>query len=92
MLLEYILIYLLAINIISFIIAAIDKLLAKKQMRRVSEKALFTLAFLGGALFMYASMRIFHHKTLHKRFMIGLPIIYILQMIVFALYLLTNQY
>ncbi len=78
---KYILIYFLIINIISFFAAALDKLLAIKSLRRISEKSLFTLSFLGGATFMLLSMFLFRHKTRHKRFMIGLPIIIIIQLI-----------
>lgn len=85
---KYLLFYLLIVNIIGFTVAAVDKLLAKKQKRRIKEKTLFLISFLGGALLEYASMRLFHHKTRHKRFMIGLPLIIVLQLaiILFGLY------
>ncbi|MBR3961836.1 MAG: DUF1294 domain-containing protein [Clostridia bacterium] len=72
------LLYLFAINLIAFIMAACDKRFAIHKMRRISEKTLFLTAFLGGAFGMYASMLVFHHKTRHKRFMVGLPIICVL--------------
>ncbi len=59
--------------------AATDKLFAIKNLRRISEKSLFLLSFSGGAVFMLLSMYLFRHKTRHKRFMIGLPIIIIIQ-------------
>ena len=73
-----ILIWLIVINVISVIICIADKIKAKKHKRRISEKTLFLLSFLGGALFMYITMRLIRHKTLHKRFMIGLPLIILL--------------
>lgn len=78
---KYLILYLAVINVISFIAAFSDKILAVKHKYRISEKTLFILAFIGGAPLMYASMRIFHHKTLHKRFMIGLPLITAFQVI-----------
>lgn len=66
-------IYLLIINLFGFTLSAIDKRNAVKRRGRVSETALFSAAFLGGAAGMYLSMRLFHHKTLHRRFMFGLP-------------------
>ena len=50
-------------------------------MWRISEKALFILALLGGSVAEYFTMRLIRHKTLHKRFMIGLPVIIIIQLI-----------
>ncbi len=82
---KYLLIYLLIINIISFVTAGLDKLLAIKKLRRISEKNLFLLSFLGGAAFMLLSMFLFRHKTKHKRFMVGLPAIIIFQLILIVL-------
>ena len=70
-----ILIWLIVINVISVVVCIADKIKAKKHKRRISEKTLFLLSFLGGALFMYITMRLIRHKTLHKNFMIGLPVI-----------------
>lgn len=73
------LIYFLVISFCSAVLTCSDKRLAKKGGRRVPEKKLFGAALLGGALSMYITMRIIRHKTLHKRFMIGLPVIILLQ-------------
>ena len=73
------LIYFLIISFYSIMLTCSDKRLAKKGGRRVPEKKLFGAALLGGALAMYITMRIIRHKTLHKRFMIGLPVIILLQ-------------
>lgn len=71
--------YLLSINVVGFVMAAFDKAQARKQKRRVPEKMLFAVALFGGSAGMYLSMRLFHHKTKHKRFMIGLPAILLAQ-------------
>lgn len=69
------LIYLLVINFYAVVITVSDKKLAKSGARRVPEKKLFITAALGGSLGMYITMRKIRHKTLHKRFMIGIPLI-----------------
>ena len=78
--------WIVIINIAAFIMAVVDKSHAKKNKRRVSESTLFTVALIGGTLGEYVSMRLFRHKTLHKRFMIGLPLIMAIQLILLYLY------
>ena len=79
----YILIvYLLIMNIIASLAAVIDKRKAIKHKRRISEKALMLLGLFGGALGEYLTMKCIHHKTLHKKFMIGLPFEIILHIII----------
>ena len=60
---------------------AYDKKISKKQgKRRISEKTLIILAIMGGSIAEYLTMLKIRHKTKHKKFMIGLPIIIILQL------------
>lgn len=82
-----ILIYLLSVyfgcvSIVGFILPAVDKRRAKKDKWRIRESTLFLISALGGSVAMYISMRLFHHKTKHKRFMIGIPVIIVLQIAV----------
>lgn len=85
---EILLLWTVFINLLAVILTVIDKHRAcRKSARRVSEKALFTAALLGGAAGMYAAMRLVRHKTLHKRFMIGLPVIIVLHMGAAAVFL-----
>lgn len=77
------LVYILLINLVSVIICIADKKKAKKGKRRISEKTLFLLCFAGGSIAMYLTMKTIRHKTKHKRFMIGIPIIIILQLALF---------
>lgn len=81
------LIYLLVINFYAVVITVSDKKLAKSGARRVPEKKIFITAALGGSLGMYITMRKIRHKTLHKRFMIGIPLIMAAQcvLIIFVL-------
>lgn len=68
--------YLCLINAIAAAVCIFDKIQAKRHGRRISEKMLFFLAAAGGSVGMYAAMRLIRHKTLHKRFMIGVPLIF----------------
>lgn len=81
---KYFLIYLAAVSIIAVIMTVSDKSRAKKHKRRIAEKTLFGMAVLGGSAAMYLTMLAIRHKTKHKRFMIGLPLIIIVQAIVIA--------
>lgn len=66
----------------------IDKWKAQRKRWRISEKMLFLLAIIGGSLGALAGMYTFHHKTLHKKFVIGVPLILVIQVIIFYLYYL----
>ena len=81
--------YLLAVNIATFFLYGIDKYKAKKNKWRISEATLLTMAAIGGSIGAWAGMRLWHHKTMHKKFKYGIPIIIILQ-VALAVYLLTN--
>lgn len=81
--------YLLAINIATFFLYGIDKYKAKKGRWRISEATLLMMAVIGGCIGAWAGMRLWHHKTMHKKFKYGIPIIIIIQ-VALAVYLLTN--
>ncbi len=70
------------VSVTALILTAYDKCVAGKQRRRVPEQTLFLLALLGGAGVMYLTMLLIRHKTNHKRFMLGLPLILAAQVIV----------
>ena len=78
-LLKYVLYYLAAINLVTFLVYGIDKLRAKRGAWRIPEKTLFLLPILGGSVGAIAGMKVFHHKTKHWYFKHGLPLIFILQ-------------
>ena len=71
--------YLLAINIVSFFLYGIDKYKAKKGRWRISEATLLMMAVIGGSIGAWVGMRLWHHKTMHKKFKYSIPIIIILQ-------------
>lgn len=87
---QYALYYFLFISLVAFIVTVHDKRAARKEAWRVPEKTLFIIASLGGALAMYPTMLLIRHKTLHKRFMIGLPVIIVIQ--ITAVCLLINYF
>ena len=70
----YVISYFLIINFIGFFTMLYDKKLAIKNKFRVSEKSIFVLALLGGALGVYIGMYTFRHKTKHLKFTVLIPI------------------
>ncbi|MBQ2944666.1 MAG: DUF1294 domain-containing protein [Ruminococcus sp.] len=79
--LEWSLLYLAVINVIGCIVTVYDKICAKRNKWRVSEKTLFVLSAIGGGLSVYITMLLIRHKTKHKRFMVGIPVIIALELI-----------
>lgn len=73
--------YLLVINTFTFVIFGIDKWKAKNMRWRVPESTLLGLAAAGGSVGAICGMRVWHHKTLHKKFKYGVPAILILQLL-----------
>lgn len=71
--------YILIVNIVTFIIYGVDKLKAKEHWWRISESTLLLLALVGGSVGAWLGMKVWHHKTLHKKFKYGVPTIFILQ-------------
>lgn len=72
---EIALIYFALISLISLFVTLADKRRARLRRWRVPEAALFWLSAIGGSAAMYAAMRLARHKTLKRRFMIGIPCI-----------------
>ena len=85
---QYSLYYLLAVNSLTFLLYGIDKYKAKKGRWRISEATLLTMAAIGGSIGAWAGMRVWHHKTMHKKFKYGIPVIIIMQ-IALVVYLHT---
>ena len=72
-------IYLIIINIITFITYGIDKAKARKGAWRIAEKTLIGLAVAGGSIGALAGMSFFHHKTRKPLFKIGIPVILLIE-------------
>ena len=79
-LLHIALIYLAVINVVTFFVYGVDKWKAKKSKWRIREAALLGLAVLGGSIGAWLGMKVWHHKTLHKKFRYGIPAIIIIQL------------
>lgn len=84
---KIILAYLLVVNLITFVMYGIDKYKAKKSKWRIPEATLLWLAAFGGSVGAWIGMKVWHHKTLHKKFKYGVPAILALQ-IALAIYLI----
>ena len=73
--LHIVLIYLAVINVVTFFMYGIDKWKAKRSKWRIREVALLGLAVLGGSVGALLGMKVWHHKTMHKKFKYGVPLI-----------------
>lgn len=70
--------YMAALNIVAFLAMGIDKYKAQRHKWRISEASLFVLGLIGGGIGVYVGMGLFHHKTKHLKFTIGIPLVIIL--------------
>lgn len=80
-----IIVYFVLINIFAFAITVIDKNKAKKGKWRIRESTLFAAAALGGSVTMLVTMKKIRHKTKHKSFMLGIPVIIVAQLLLVGL-------
>ena len=71
---------LLLINALGLLLMRIDKVKARRYRWRISEATLFTVALLGGSAGVLLGMYAFRHKTKHRRFTIGVPVILLAQL------------
>ena len=79
---EYLYAYIIVVSIISVIVCFYDKFAAKVAKRhRTREAFLLLLSALGGSVAMFLTMLILRHKTKHVKFMLGIPVIMVLQAI-----------
>ena len=80
---DYIYYYLLAVNILAFVLFGVDKQKARRNKWRIPEKTLILSAVIGGSVGAIVGtilgMRFFHHKTRKARFAIGVPVILLVQ-------------
>ena len=83
-LLHIVLIYLAVINVVTFFMYGVDKWKARKSKWRIRETALLGLAVLGGSIGAWLGMKVWHHKTQHKKFKYGVPAIIIVQLALIA--------
>ena len=81
--------YLIVINIVTFLVYGIDKWKAKQGSWRISEATLLILAVFGGSIGALLVMKVWHHKTQHKKFKYGLPLILLAQ--IALIYLILDR-
>ena len=74
------LLWLAAVNLIAFTLFGIDKRRAKRGKWRIAERTLLLWAALGGSVGALLGMRVWHHKTRHLSFRIGIPLIFLAQL------------
>ena len=77
----YMFMYIVCINIYGFILMGLDKYKARKEKWRIKERTFFIIALLGGAMGAVLGMTMFRHKTQHASFYLGIPIIYIVNIL-----------
>lgn len=78
---DIIILYVIAVNVVSFLMMGIDKRKAMKRAFRIPESTLFVLAIIGGSIGSIIGMHLFRHKTRHWYFLYGMPVILALQII-----------
>ncbi len=76
---EKIILYLIAINIVTFLVYGLDKWKAKRDAWRIKESTLLLLAVVGGSVGALLGMQVFRHKTKHVQFTVGVPVILLAQ-------------
>ncbi len=86
---DIIILYVVAVNVVSFLMMGIDKRKAVKRAFRIPESTLFVLAIIGGSIGAIAGMHLFRHKTRHWYFLYGMPVILALQIILILVVLFS---
>ncbi len=74
--------YILIMNLTGLALMGTDKSRAKRHAWRIPETSLFLVSLLGGSIGTWAGMYLFHHKTKHWYFVIGMPAICIIHIII----------
>ena len=88
---ETLLYSLIVINIVTFLVYGIDKWKAKRSEWRIPEATLLGLAFIGGSIGAWLGMKVWHHKTMHKKFKYGVPVIIIIQLFIIGYFTLYQK-
>ncbi len=76
-----IIIYVCVVNVVAFFLYGLDKEKAKRHLWRIPEATLLGVALFGGSIGAFLGMQIFRHKTKKAKFYLGVPLIFILQMV-----------
>lgn len=81
----WVIVAILVLNFLGFVLAGVDKRRAVRKLWRIPERQLMLVAFFGGAVGLYLGFRVFRHKTRHPKFMIGVPLILLVQVTLIGL-------
>ena len=79
---DIIFLYLIIINALSFVLMLVDKYKAQNNLWRIPELTLMIVAAIGGSFGCYAGMKACRHKTKHKKFSIGVPVLMALHILI----------
>ncbi len=90
--LHVVLAYFITVNVLSLVLFGIDKWKAKHDKWRISEATLLSVTAIGGSIGAWVGMKVWHHKTMHKKFKYGIPLVMVLQfsLLLFTLYWLNS--
>lgn len=90
--LHVVLAYFITVNVLGLVLFGIDKWKAKHDKWRISEATLLSLTAIGGSIGAWVGMKVWHHKTMHKKFKYGIPLVMVLQfvLLLFTLYRLNS--
>jgi len=81
-------VYLVILNALGLVLMFLDKQFARKKKRRIPESTLLLCALIGGSLGSLLGMLLFRHKTKHKRFRYGLPLILLFHILFYIFFML----
>jgi len=84
--------YFITVNVLGLVLFGIDKWKAKHDKWRISEATLLSVTAIGGSIGAWVGMKVWHHKTMHKKFKYGIPLVMVLQfaLLLFTLYWLNS--
>lgn len=90
--LHVVLAYFITVNVLGLVLFGIDKWKAKHDKWRISEATLLSVTVIGGSIGAWVGMKVWHHKTMHKKFKYGIPLVMVLQLalLLFTLYWLNS--
>ena len=90
--LHVVLAYFITVNVLGLVLFGIDKWKAKHDKWRISEATLLSVTIIGGSIGAWVGMKVWHHKTMHKKFKYGIPLVIVLQfaLLLFTLYWLNS--
>jgi hypothetical protein len=90
--LHVVLAYFITVNVLGLVLFGIDKWKAKHDKWRISEATLLSVTAIGGSIGAWVGMKVWYHKTMHKKFKYGIPLVMVLQfvLLLFTLYWLNS--